>query len=126
MCRRRRAGCAARAGVSPIADNAVCRIIYIMEKYSADRPLWFKARRYGWGWTPVSAEGWIVTIIVAIALIAGNYVIATLASPAGGTGSLDDLMPRLSGTALTVALVVWNALVLVPAIWIMWKTGERP
>jgi hypothetical protein len=91
-----------------------------------ERPLWFKARRYGWGWTPASVEGRIITIVVAIALVAGNYVIGTLASPAGGSGARDDLMPRLSGSALLVALVVWNALVLIPAIWICWKTGERP
>ena len=97
-----------------------------MENSDTDRPVWFRARRYGWGWTPASAEGWIVTIIVAIALIAGNYVIATLAGQPSGSGSLDDLMPRLSGSALIVALIVWNMLVLVPAIWIMWKTGERP
>lgn len=93
---------------------------------SNERPLWFKARRYGWGWTPASAEGWIVTIVVAVALIGGNFVIATLARPAGESGSLDDLMPRLSGSALIVALAVWNALVLVPALWICWNTGERP
>jgi hypothetical protein len=88
--------------------------------------LWFKARRYGWGWTPASAEGWIVTIVAAIALVAGNYVIATLARPVSGTGSIDDLMPRLSGSVLTAAVLGWNALVLGPATWICWKTGERP
>ncbi len=30
--------------------------------------LWFKAKRYGWGWTPVSWEGWGV-VIVYIALM---------------------------------------------------------
>ena len=93
---------------------------------TGERPLWFKARRYGWGWTPTSAEGWLVTIVSAVALVAGNYVIATLARDPGGARSLDDLMPRLSGAALAVALVLWNALVLVPMFWICWKTGERP
>ena len=90
------------------------------------RPLWFKARRYGWGWTPASAEGWIVTIVVAIALLAGNYLIAMLARPPAETGSLDDLMPRASASVVIAAALGWNALVLVPAIWICWKTGERP
>ncbi|MCA9348731.1 hypothetical protein KC878_01135 [Candidatus Saccharibacteria bacterium] len=27
--------------------------------------LWFKAKRYGWGWRPVSKEGWLVTVIFA-------------------------------------------------------------
>lgn len=25
--------------------------------------LWFKAKRYGWGWTPVTWEGWAVTLL---------------------------------------------------------------
>ncbi len=31
--------------------------------------LWFKRRRYGWGWTPVSWQGWLsVAIFVAIVI----------------------------------------------------------
>jgi hypothetical protein len=93
---------------------------------SDERPLWFKARRYGWGWTPASAEGWIVTIIVGVSLIAGNYLIARLGRPPGEIHALDDLMPRLPASAVIVAVIVWNALVLIPTLWICWKTGERP
>jgi len=25
--------------------------------------LWFKAKNYGWGWYPITWEGWLVTII---------------------------------------------------------------
>jgi uncharacterized membrane protein YhaH (DUF805 family) len=28
-----------------------------------DNKLWFKAKRYGWGWTPCSWQGWIVLLI---------------------------------------------------------------
>jgi hypothetical protein len=24
---------------------------------------WFKRRRYGWGWYPVTGEGWMVTVL---------------------------------------------------------------
>lgn len=24
------------------------------------KKLWFKAKKYGWGWTPASWEGWVV------------------------------------------------------------------
>ncbi len=24
---------------------------------------WFKAKRYGWGWTPITWQGWVIMII---------------------------------------------------------------
>jgi len=34
-----------------------------------NKKLWFKAKMYGWGWTPISWEGWIITILYLIAII---------------------------------------------------------
>jgi hypothetical protein len=28
--------------------------------------LWFRRKTYGWGWTPITWEGWLVTLIVVI------------------------------------------------------------
>lgn len=36
--------------------------------------LWFRARRYGWGWTPVSVEGWLVTAALVLLVVAGIVV----------------------------------------------------
>ena len=96
--------------------------MYIMENYH--RPLWFKARRFGWGWTPCSAEGWFVTIAAALALIGGDWVVLSLAGRLGG--GFDALLPPISVWSAVAAMVGWNALVLVPILWICWKTGERP
>ena len=30
---------------------------------------WFKRRRYGWGWYPVSIEGWTVTLAYLLGVI---------------------------------------------------------
>ena len=65
-------------------------------------------------------------IVLAVFLIAGNYLIARLGRPPGEIHALDDLMPRLPASAVIVAVIVWNALVLIPTLWICWKTGERP
>jgi len=37
--------------------------------------LWFKSKSFGWGWTPYSIEGWLVTIsfILAILYISIKY-----------------------------------------------------
>ncbi len=32
---------------------------------------WFKRRRYGWGWTPVTWQGWL-TIIAFVAIVVGG------------------------------------------------------
>ena len=95
-----------------------------MENNDYQRPLWFRARRYGWGWTPCSIEGWIVTIIVIVTLAAGDYALIVLGQPPAEIRSVDDAMPRLSTPAFVIAAIGWNALVLIPAMWICWKTGE--
>lgn len=30
--------------------------------------LWFKRKKFGWGWTPVSTEGWFVTLIYILSI----------------------------------------------------------
>ncbi len=30
---------------------------------------WFKSKKYGWGITPISWEGWLITIMLAVGLI---------------------------------------------------------
>lgn len=39
--------------------------------YIKDNPegYWFKRKLYGWGWTPVTKEGWFVTIGIAAFVI---------------------------------------------------------
>ncbi|MFZ3301574.1 MAG: hypothetical protein WA152_02565 [Microgenomates group bacterium] len=31
--------------------------------------LWFKAKKYGWGWYPASWEGWLVTILYILFIL---------------------------------------------------------
>jgi len=40
-------------------------------QYLRDNPegYWFKARLYGFGWTPVKWQGWAVTVAFVVALI---------------------------------------------------------
>jgi hypothetical protein len=33
--------------------------------------IWFKAKRYGWGWTPSTWQGWLV-LVVFLVLVIGN------------------------------------------------------
>jgi peptidoglycan biosynthesis protein MviN/MurJ (putative lipid II flippase) len=39
-----------------------------------ENKLWFKRRLYGWGWTPVTWQGWVVVLIGVVILFAGVYI----------------------------------------------------
>jgi hypothetical protein len=36
--------------------------------------LWFRTKRYGWGWTPVTIEGWLVIAVFAGLIAVGAVV----------------------------------------------------
>ncbi len=36
---------------------------------------WFKRKRYGWGWTPVTLEGWLMVLVFLGVLIGGALTI---------------------------------------------------
>jgi len=98
-----------------------------MENYNGDPlPLWFKARRYGWGWTPCSLEGWFVTIVSAVALLAGDLMLVLVANGSGAVLWRYGLLPHISAPGWAATVIGWNGVVLVPTLWICWKHGERP
>jgi hypothetical protein len=42
----------------------------------AENRQWFKAKKYGWGWMPVSWEGWTLTVVyIALCIAAGLYLL---------------------------------------------------
>lgn len=44
--------------------------------YLKDNPkhLWFKRKLYGWGWVPVTWQGWLVVVIAMAFVFLGIYV----------------------------------------------------
>ena len=62
--------------------------------------LWFKAKRYGWGWYPSTWQGW--TVIAAY--VAANFLLAM---------SVVTLIPGV--------IVTTSAL-----LYVCWKKGEPP
>jgi hypothetical protein len=75
---------------------------------------WFRARSFGWGWTPVTIEGWVVT---------GLFLVLVL----GGTGVF---VHRLQGGAdvrlATGLYLAWLALLSGALVAIAWMTGDAP
>jgi len=82
-------------------------------EYIKDNPkgYWFKRKLYGWGWVPVTREGWIVTILfIGIILLNGFYLASN---------------PNPSDTQITIFLViVFVSIILL--ILIAYRTGEKP
>ena len=84
--------------------------------YLQDNPqgYWFKAKLYGWGWTPAKWQGWLV-ILVYVALI----LILVLTrendipgNPDSGSNFLTFALPII---VLTILLII-----------ICYKKGEKP
>lgn len=73
--------------------------------------IWFRAKTYGWGWYPVTWQGWL--IIAGFILI---DVLNFLRLDATSHSSSDTLRPFIIETAMmTVVLII-----------ICWRTGEKP
>lgn len=52
--------------------------------------LWFKAKRFGWGWTPVTWQGWLVTLGYVIILV--DQITSTMRYDKTGSASVNDTM----------------------------------
>ncbi len=71
------------------------------------RQLWFKRKRYGWGWRPVTWQGWVlVTAYMFLTILLFTRV------DSAGNALLSVL---IEFTALTAILIV-----------ICYLTGEKP
>lgn len=81
-------------------------------EYLRDNPkgYWFKRKLYGWGWTPVTWQGWMVTLVYLVAVLIFAFTIDE-------TSSTKEIL-------LTFVLPV--VLLTATFIRIAWKKGERP
>lgn len=43
-----------------------------------EKQLWFKRRRYGYGWTPVTWQGWVLVILTLVVAIGGAALLVIL------------------------------------------------
>lgn len=75
---------------------------------------WFKAKLYGWGWTPAKWQGWLV-FLTYIALIL--YIVTTREDSV--PGNLDS-----GSNFITFALPIIVLTMLL--IYICYKKGEKP
>jgi hypothetical protein len=75
------------------------------------KKLWFKAKTYGWGWTPVTWQGWIVLLIYL-------FCVAYYAKDIG-----HQSLPNVEKFSnFFIGLGGLSSLL----IWICYKKGEKP
>lgn len=82
-------------------------------EYLRDNPkgYWFKSRMFGWGWTPVKWQGWLVVLVFIVFLLWNGTNLADKPDPAS-----EDLTWFFINIAVAVAVL----------ITICFKTGEKP
>ena len=78
---------------------------------SQKQKIWFRAKRYGFGWTPSTWEGWLVILFYILFAVFGTNRIVSLAGDVS-----------LVGVSLALFLVPLTALL----VLICYSKGERP
>ena len=74
------------------------------------KKLWFVNKTYGWGWTPASWQGWVVTFVfvVLVALVASR---------------VDD---NASGREVFVRFIIPTFALVIALYLVACRTGEKP
>lgn len=76
-----------------------------------EKKLWFRAKTYGWGWTPSSWEGWVVLLVWAVFFAWNTYRLMWVSE---------------SDTPKALQLIVVNVLSVSLLLFICYRTGEKP
>ena len=99
-------------GIAVFAAFLMPALIKLYIPYAKDNPkkLWFKRKVFGWGWTPVTWQGWLISI-----LYIGLIVLFAL--------TIDQTSPPRE-VVFTFFLPV--LILTVTFIRIAYKKGERP
>lgn len=82
------------------------------------RKLWFRAKRFGWGWYPVSWQGWAVTLAYAAAYVALGILFGAFAPAVIADGG--SLLP---GSLLLLSVYIFLTASLMK---ICYRYGEKP
>lgn len=82
------------------------------------RKLWFAAKKFGWGWYPITWQGWLITLLYMVLFVASALLFGVLAPAALAAG----------GSVLAGLVLLGSFMLLLTAslLWICYKYGEEP
>lgn len=86
-------------------------IPFFLSKQERPHPLWFRAHRYGYGWSPATWEGWVLLLMMFILALFVGYIVDT------HSHSISDM--------LITAFPFWF-LILTTFFAIVHRNGEKP
>ena len=69
--------------------------------------IWFTRKRYGWGWTPATWEGWAV-LVVYFLLIVLLFRRANLSAYSTGDALMLFSLPCIVLTGILIAVAYWR------------------
>lgn len=85
------------------------------------KTLWFRAKEFGWGWYPVTWQGWLITALYTLAY-ALSFLFFTIWIVAANQAE-EGFRTVIFGL---FEFVIWMALLIYSMIRICYRTGEKP
>lgn len=85
-------------------------------EYLKDNPegFWFKRKLYGWGWTPVKWQGWVVVLVAVLLIIWNGINFSSITETNDPTGEM-------------LAWFFAKTIIIVVALLVVsYKKGEKP
>jgi hypothetical protein len=76
--------------------------------------LWFRTKRYGWGWTPASVEGWLVLAVFYVGVVIDIAVF------------VHRLHAEIDHRSALSGFLVGIGILAAALIGVCFVTGERP
>lgn len=86
----------------------------------SEKKYWFKRKRYGWGWTPVTMQAWVAVISYLVFVVGCTIVFSNIDELNSGTG-LSLLFLVITSSTLSL---LWFAYSHGPMP--KWRWGKKP
>jgi hypothetical protein len=67
-----------------------------------EKKIWFKRKKYGWGWYPVTWQGWVILIVYLFAIVS-TFINVDQDSHSGSDTLIGFALPFIVASVLLIA-----------------------